>query len=146
MARRLALLGSLGVTLAAVGIAVPHAAAKAPPGGCDPTACNDPYAQAGTVASGQTSRLVGVRCGGDKPYVERGANQTVAKFKAQLDWPLVVVGVIAVSTVENQFGSRAVTSYLIYLERFPFTGDEPLNWVVRWFCTSQKNNAWLVFG
>ena len=84
-------------------------------------------------------------CPVDKPYVQRGDNSTVPKFNAVLEWPIVVGPVVARHTVPYKFGSRAVTTYTIALVMLSFN-DQPRTYKVSWFCTSNKGDAWLVFG
>jgi hypothetical protein len=96
--------------------------------------------------STKISALVPALCGGDKPYVQAGVNQTVPKFDARLQWPLLVVAALAGDTVPYKFGSRAVTSYTIVLSALRFEGEDPLEYEVRWSCTSSIDDAWHVFG
>lgn len=96
--------------------------------------------------STKVTALVGANCGGDKPYVQAGVNQTVPKFDARLQWPLLVAAAIARNTEPYKFGSRAVTSYTIVLSALRFEGEDQLEYEVRWSCTSNIDDAWHVFG
>ncbi len=79
----------------------------------------------------------------DGYYVQRGANQTVPKKKVLVEPPIIFGPVIAKDTVPNDFGSRAVTSF-DFLVSNPWFGDG--DWQATFYCTSDKNDAWLVFG
>jgi hypothetical protein len=76
-------------------------------------------------------------------YVQRGANQTVAKKKVLVEPPVIFGPVIAKDTVPNEFGSRAVTSLDFFVSN-PWFGDG--EWHVTFYCTNDKSDAWLVFG
>ena len=104
----------------------------------DTQLCRDGAIQSGTV-------YINATCPSAEPYVERGRDQTVPKFNATLDWPLVVLLVVANDTVPYSFGSRAVTSYTITLGKIS-SDDEWRAYKVTWFCTSDKDHASLVFG
>ncbi len=76
-------------------------------------------------------------------YVERGANQTVAKHKVLVEPPVIFGPVIATGTVPNEFGSRAVISLRFFVSN---PGFQDAEWQATFYCTSDKSKAWLVFG
>ena len=94
----------------------------------------------------KVSAFLGAPCQGRTPYVQAGVNHTVPRFDATLQWPLVVVSAVAAETVPYQFGSRAVTKYLIVLSALSLVYDKKLDYVVRWSCTSSLDDSWHVFG
>jgi hypothetical protein len=82
----------------------------------------------------------------DVGYVQRGTNQTVPKLKLVLESPLIAVP-IARGTVPNEFLSRNVTSMTIAIgavELFP--SDQSREYHITYWCTSDKDQAWTVFG
>lgn len=81
---------------------------------------------------------------GDVGYVERGANQTVPRLNVVDEQNVSVAPVIAWDTVPNAFGSRAVTSMIIFIHNLDI--DRFHRWQVTWYCTPDKSKAWLVFG
>jgi hypothetical protein len=52
--------------------------------------------------------------------------------------------IVAMSTVPNEFGSRAVTSMRIVVANGAFVGTAEYH--VTYWCTPDKGKAWLVFG
>jgi hypothetical protein len=82
-------------------------------------------------------------CLGDG-YVERGANQTVPRLKVLVDSTVSVGPFVAWGTLPNAFGSRAVTSMSFSIQSFDTSRYQ--RWQVTYYCTTDKNKAWLVFG
>ncbi len=81
-------------------------------------------------------------CGDE--YVERGANQTVPRLDFVAYPTVYLTPVVAVGTAPYVFGSRAVTSMSLTIHNFDT--DRTQLWKVTWYCTPDKNKAWLVFG
>ena len=108
------------------------------------------------TAAGEVSPLRPVKkfvtCVNDGGYVERGANQTVPRLDVATQGEgghntrddVIVGPIIAWSTVSDAFGSRAVVSMFIVITPNQLKGNRW--WRVSWYCTSDKNKAWLVFG
>jgi hypothetical protein len=82
-------------------------------------------------------------CLGDG-YVERGSNQTVPRLRVLVDSTVSVGPVVAWGTEPNAFGSRAVTSMTFSIQSFDTSRDQ--RWQVTYYCTTDKNKAWLVLG
>jgi hypothetical protein len=78
-------------------------------------------------------------------YVQRGANQTVPKLKLVLESPLLAFPV-ARDTEPNQFASRNVTTMSILLASSEPFATEPREYHITYWCTSDKDQAWTVFG
>jgi hypothetical protein len=81
----------------------------------------------------------------DVGYVQRGTNQTVPKLKLVLESPLIAVP-IATDTVPNEFLSRNVTSMTIAIGAVEFSADQSREYHITYWCTSDKDQAWTVFG
>jgi hypothetical protein len=79
-------------------------------------------------------------------YIQRGANQSVPKTKEIVQTPIFGPKFVAWRTEPNEIGSRAVTSFLISFFNFAVFGGEQREWSVTYWCTTDKANAWLVFG
>jgi hypothetical protein len=90
------------------------------------------------------SRYESANCG-DVGFVQRGANQTVPKLKLVLESPLWAFP-IARDTEPNQFLSRNVTSMTIALGAVEFDSDQSREYRITYWCTSDKDQAWTVFG
>ena len=78
-------------------------------------------------------------------YVQRGDNQTVPKLKVSGEFT-VVAPVVPTSTVPYQFGSRAVTQATLYITNIDIFRPEEREISVSYWCTTDINQAWLVFG
>jgi hypothetical protein len=105
-----------------------------------------PHEISGALAHGQGSAYPKARCSGNEPYVKRGRDETVPLFNAWLEWPAGIFGWIANDTVPYKFGSRAVTSYTVVISRAVNSDERRAEWRLKWSCTSDKDNAYLVFG
>jgi hypothetical protein len=82
---------------------------------------------------------------GDVGYVQRGTNQTVPKLKLVLESPLIAFP-IARDTVPNEFLSRNVTSMTIAIGAVDFSAGQTREYHITYWCTSDKDQAWTVFG
>ncbi len=107
---------------------------------------NGPREESGALTPSEGSNYPTPRCSGDEPYVQRGRDDTVPLFHAWLEWPAGITGWIARDTVPYKFGSRAVTSYTILISRGVNSDNRRAEYWLKWFCTSDINKAYLVFG
>jgi len=135
---RLLTVGAVLATGAVLSSCMPPPPQGGPPAGVEPVERTID----GTVPAGQ-GRYPSVSCS-DVGYVQRGANQTVPRVKMLLEAPLWAF-TIARDTVPNEFLSLNVTSMTFALGAAEFSGPDREYHITYW-CTSDKDQAWTVFG